>query len=423
MKSHLIKIIRRLAVLSCALVLAIPAQPQSGTYTVKVLNPALDTVIRICPGQGYNFRAECYNDDGSPFDDDQVDYVWRMGGQGPVLPGNAPSYAFPEGGHYLVKLTVRGKEGPDAINSPEIHVFVSMAPYFTGTRPNDQSLCSGDELILSGFVTPVPWVGDGYPFENEYLAADFRWDGMGIITNQDGIARINPPRDQGHLDYLFRVKDDFGCFFDTAFTLNGVEAEFTMEPKTGEAPLEVKFQIKDPSNGGFESNISYEFEFYEQQDSNNLIRTTELQHIFDNPGVYLPRMIAKYNQCTYRFAPEEEVIRVDSSLLEIPNVFTPNGDGFNDYFQVSALSLKTFKGVIFNRWGRVLFEWDDPKTLESGWDGLDRNSGKEAPVGTYYYVITATGYDRDRSKDPEDSEYPHIEYRGGVYKGSLMLFR
>jgi hypothetical protein len=59
---------------------------------------------------------------------------------------------------------------------------------------------------------------------------------LGIITNQDGIARINPPRDQGHLDYLFRVKDDFGCFFDTAFTLNGVEAEFTMEPKTGKLP-------------------------------------------------------------------------------------------------------------------------------------------------------------------------------------------
>jgi gliding motility-associated-like protein len=80
-----------------------------------------------------------------------------------------------------------------------------------------------------------------------------------------------------------------------------------------------------------------------------------------------------------------------ASSLDIPNVFTPNGDGVNDYFQVKAVSMETFNGVILDRWGRKIFEWTNCKEETAGWDGTN-GSSKAAP-GVYFYIIKAVGKD------------------------------
>ncbi len=84
-------------------------------------------------------------------------------------------------------------------------------------------------------------------------------------------------------------------------------------------------------------------------------------------------------------------IEVDKNLnVYIPNIFSPNYDGFNDFFQVY-----TGKGVsairsmrIFDRWGDMLYERTNlpaqPVEYE-GWDGTYR--GKIAPSGVYVYLI------------------------------------
>lgn len=402
-----------------ALVLQIyPVAAQEGDYFVRIKQPVLDT-IRTCPGKSIVFMSEGQNSDGSSFDPNQVLFTWDFGFSGQSRTGANVTYSFPDGGHYIIRLYVTSiTGGPSAKNVPEIHVFVAMPPLFTGTRSDNTSICSGNELTLTGFVTPVPWDKDGYPYVNSYNPVDFDWDGQGIQSDRQGIARIRPPLGQGHLNYIFRVKDNFECIHDTSFTLYGVFSNFTMEPKTGEAPLKVDFKIDSASNGGNENSINYQFEFYEVTDTSKLLTTNNLDFSFDNPGVYVCRLISTYQQCTNRFV-HEEYIRVDSSLLEIPNVFTPNEDGANDYFQVKARSLKTFKGIILNRWGKVVYEWTDPKIKESGWNGKFQNSGQEMPAGTYYYIITATGYD---FKKTEDGVEP-IEYKGGVYKGFVTLIR
>lgn len=72
--------------------------------------------------------------------------------------------------------------------------------------------------------------------------------------------------------------------------------------------------------------------------------------------------------------------------IKIPNVFTPNGDGINDYFAVSNLPENTcdeqFKTIdVANRWGQTVFKSADPKFR---WYGTD------APSGTYYYLLTTS---------------------------------
>ena len=82
---------------------------------------------------------------------------------------------------------------------------------------------------------------------------------------------------------------------------------------------------------------------------------------------------------------------VDSVSIEVIedlrayNAFSPNGDGINDYFEIEhSERFPEMQVEIYNRWGSLLYS---SKGYDSGknWDG--NYKGKEAPVGTYYYVI------------------------------------
>lgn len=69
-----------------------------------------------------------------------------------------------------------------------------------------------------------------------------------------------------------------------------------------------------------------------------------------------------------------------SSTLEIPNVFTPDNDGVNDYFiPISTGEVSSMKTVIYNRWGRKVFETDNP---------MIEWSGESSSSGTYFWVIS-----------------------------------
>ena len=81
------------------------------------------------------------------------------------------------------------------------------------------------------------------------------------------------------------------------------------------------------------------------------------------------------------------VVERGSKSYNVPNVFSPDGDGINDEFYLKkdvfdrcydALSVK-----IYNRWGQQVFESDDAKFI---WDGNDE-SGKALAPGTYFVVL------------------------------------
>ncbi len=79
------------------------------------------------------------------------------------------------------------------------------------------------------------------------------------------------------------------------------------------------------------------------------------------------------------------IICVDDCInYELPNVFTPNGDGINDLFRpfphnlVEKIDLK-----IYGRWGNMVYQTTDP---DINWDARQMNSGKKVPPGVYYYI-------------------------------------
>ncbi len=79
---------------------------------------------------------------------------------------------------------------------------------------------------------------------------------------------------------------------------------------------------------------------------------------------------------------------VNNCVLEFPNVFTPNGDGVNDYFHITGLEyFPNNKMSIYNRWGAVIYEIDH---YQNTWDGFSE-SGQAFPPGVYYYVLDILG--------------------------------
>jgi gliding motility-associated-like protein len=73
--------------------------------------------------------------------------------------------------------------------------------------------------------------------------------------------------------------------------------------------------------------------------------------------------------------------------ISIPNVFTPNGDNENDFFQlITVENILELEVVILNRWGNLVFESSD---LNFKWNGSIQNNGQECSDGTYFYKIMA----------------------------------
>lgn len=79
--------------------------------------------------------------------------------------------------------------------------------------------------------------------------------------------------------------------------------------------------------------------------------------------------------------------------IVVPNVFTPNHDGYNDLFEIDTYGLIDFEIEIFDRWGKRKFKTDDKM---NHWDG--RSKGHDCDQGVYYYNISYTGYNESLKK-------------------------
>lgn len=120
----------------------------------------------------------------------------------------------------------------------------------------------------------------------------------------------------------------------------------------------------------------------------------------DVVGEYPVELIVTNNfGCTDTFV---QVVHVhEEFLIYVPNAFTPNGDGVNDFFKAEGVDilLREFTMTIYNRWGDLVFETTNPK---QGWDG--KHHGKDAPQGTYVYKIVT----RSETKNEKHEIVGHV---------------
>ncbi len=101
-----------------------------------------------------------------------------------------------------------------------------------------------------------------------------------------------------------------------------------------------------------------------------------------------------------------KVLVLEPFTLFIPNAFTPNGDGLNDYFQLRGNNICDFEIFIYNRWGEQIFH---SLSIDEVWDGT--KNGQASPAGVYSWVL----WYRD--------DYRLFQADRKIRTGHLTLFR
>lgn len=141
-----------------------------------------------------------------------------------------------------------------------------------------------------------------------------------------------------------------------------------------------QFNLQSSSSGGYGSN-TYSW---------TLVSGAGIDSIYNSnsPTAYITPSAPSTNVYQIMVVDACGFIQIDTVVvdvlldcdLDVPNIFTPNGDGQNDFFTISANGIETFSIVIYNRWGSKVFESDD---ISKSWDG------KDVTDGTYFYIIQA----------------------------------
>lgn len=163
------------------------------------------------------------------------------------------------------------------------------------------------------------------------------------------------------------------------------------ESYSGGAPLDINFISNVKTD---KSNLVYEWIYSNDINGNSIIlqrRDENTDFPIENSGTYYVSLIITdtNNGIDYYSAPF--TISITESLFELPNAFSPNGDGINDIYYIKKLqSIIKFNAYIFNRWGQEMFRWDI-NNIDEGWDG--KYHGKTVRDGVYFISAEAEGAD------------------------------
>lgn len=325
------------------------------TQVIDLVHPlhaqfAADTNL-ICQGGSIAFTDNSYGKTGTT-----LSYLWIFGDGGTAGLAN-PSHNFPHTGIYDVKEIVSDFVPCYDTAYKTINVDTISPIYMAAT---DTVLCQGNEVTFTGLYSGIGNTG-------------ITWS----ISNNDSIKNINP------LTYGFETQ---GTYIITATALYRVcpdtsvsrtvivrqQPLINLGPDTAICKGSVALILADKIN----ANTPGASWLWNTGQTTSSITVAE-------PGTYTGTVWL--HGCT----ASGSVKVTNDCYMNIPNVFTPNGDGLNDYFYPRSLlssGLLSFKMNIYNRWGQMIFE--TTSTEGAGWDGRFNNT--EQPEGVYVYNIDCT---------------------------------
>jgi len=256
-----------------------------------------------------------------------------------------------QSGTYTLIITNNGCISPPST----VNVTVNAVPVVTADA--NSTICTGTAVTLTGQgATTYSWsngVSNGVPFSPNSTVT---YTVTGTSNGCTSIATV------------------------TVTVLPLPIADATTSVDYGYQPLVVTF------NNNSLNATNYVWDFGTGQTSNS--SATSVTNTFSNVGTYYIVLTASNGICSDSWTDSVIVIPYPAMEIDVPNVFTPNGDGANDIYFINIVNGTSFEAVILNRWGNVVYTID---TLNAGWDG--NINGKEANDGVYFIKYMAKGLD------------------------------
>jgi gliding motility-associated-like protein len=175
----------------------------------------------------------------------------------------------------------------------------------------------------------------------------------------------------------------------TMAVVNGsLNGSIAVDKSFGYVPLQVNFTNNSTSSLGTASIVSL-WSFGNGSTLTAKATSVSPQVTYNQPGTYSVTVFLAKGSCIDSVS---KVIKVElPSKVEVPNVFTPDGDGVNDVYFLRANTLSEIEFKIVDRWGRIVYEVIS-KEGNVSWDGKNQY-GVDSAAGTYFYILNAKGKD------------------------------
>lgn len=319
-------------------------------FCLSIIPDFETSVPSICEGETVQITDNSYSGLGSI-----ASWDWDFG-NGQTSTDQNPSITYNSAGTYQITQTIVDQAGCSGSNTTNITVLPLPAVDFSA-----DGNCEGNPVsftdLTSGTINTWNWsFGDG-----------------------DNSTVQNPihiyPSDGTYIVSLTAETAD-GCTdnFTTNIVIN---ASPTASAEVETSLLTVNF-----------TNTSTGAESYEWIFPDTTLITTSPEYTFADTGHYpVTLVVTSANGCTDTILFD---VYVDNTILvEVPNVFTPNGDFTNDVWVPTLKGVETANGKIFNRWGMLMADFSE--TVNT-WDGKTKG-GNDVPEGTYFYVMDYTTID------------------------------
>ena len=328
----------------------------------------------VCLGQPSLFHDHSLNQSGSI-----SAWDWDFTGSGVFTNlSQNPTHTFPTAGLFLVTLQIQNNFG--CMNQIKIPVRVNPTPvvaisasHFTG--------CAGEMCV--GMINNSQILGGSI--------ASWHWNfGDHTGSSQNSPTHCFLP---GSYQVTLTAVSDSGCssvatLHQSIVVYPSPEAGFVLSNNHPDV-IDNQSEITSTATGatGFQYTIS----------DGTTNSQPDFSHTFnsDQAATYtIVQIVVNGFGCRDTFI---QVLELNPAFtFYIPNAFTPNGDGTNDFFNGKGIGIKEYSLWVFDRWGNQVYFTN---SLSGGWDGTFSGNGQEVSLQDVFVWVVALRDDKNQQHD------------------------